>query len=82
MANHKKLVQELEAAGVISEGQVYRMRLFSPNERQVLRDALMDAGRFQGRPSYLPLVGGSGMMGELEMVNFQAHGKDHIERQI
>lgn len=47
---------------------IYRMRLFTPSERQVLRNGLR-------KSSWECIQGGAGMMDELEMVNFESNGK-------
>lgn len=58
---------------------IYRMRLFLPDERSVLRKGLSLPGS-----GWECIPGGSGMMDELEMVNFEAHGKtlDQVKRTI
>lgn len=76
MAKDNELFQQLTAASVINEGAIYRMRLFSPEERRVLRKALA----IEALP--YTIEGGAGMMDELEMVNFQVHGKTEIKRAI
>lgn len=66
----KKLFEELKSAGVISDGKVYRMRLFSEEERRRLRLAL-DA-----------TSSSAGMLDELEMVRWETYGRDKIRRTI
>lgn len=85
----RELLDALKKASVITrspyegnkgELQVYRMRLFTPEQRRILRKALAtgEGADFLGMP------GSAGMMDELEMVNFEAHGKPYkeIARQI
>jgi hypothetical protein len=83
----RELLDALKEASVVTpspyksnegELQVYRMRLFTPRQRQVLRNGL------RGEHSYECIEGGAGMMDELEMVNFEAHGTSvsEIKRQI
>lgn len=67
----------LKRAGVISDGRIYRMRLFTERERAVLRKGLEDPNS-----SWKCIDGGSGMMDELEMVRFEVHGKTEIERTV
>ena len=52
------------------EPQIYRMRLFSERERAVLRAGLRKNGS-----AWECIEGGAGLMDELEMVQFEAHGR-------
>lgn len=85
-ASDNELFEQLKAASVVSDGHVYRMRLFTPNERRILRRALTK--KLVGKDGKIHESGwecvedGAGMMDELEMVNFQSGGKDEIRRQI
>lgn len=83
------LFDQLKKASVISHAydkwSVYRMRLFSPRERAVLRDALAKRNLIDGKvvkSGWECVEGGAGMMDELEMVNFESNGKDKVERMI
>lgn len=83
----RELLDALKKASVVTQSsykneegklKVYRMRLFSRNERHTLRHALVPEGEA------LAVDGGSGMMDELQMINFEAHGMgiDEIVRQF
>lgn len=83
------LFDQLKKANVISYAYkkwfVYRMRLFSPRERAVLRDALAKRNLVDGKivkSGWECVEGGAGMMDELQMVNFESNGKEKIERMI
>lgn len=66
----EQVLQELKKMGVIHDGLVYRMKLFTSEERRILRYAL------QPTESYSSVVnGGNQMMEELEMINFKVYGK-------
>lgn len=51
------------------ELMIYRMRLFTPSERGILRTAMT---QHYGIPC---IQGGAGLMDELEMVNFECNGQ-------
>jgi hypothetical protein len=85
-----KAARVLRDAGVISfnpysggenyqEPMIYRSRLFSERERAVIRNGLRKPGS-----GWECVPGGAGLMDELEMVQFEAHGKtlDQIKRTI
>ena len=52
------------------ELMIYRMRLFSERERQVLRNGLRKPGS-----AWECIEGGAGLMDELEMVRMESNGK-------
>lgn len=58
---------------------IYRMRLFTESERGTLRRGLRLPGS-----GWQCIPGGAGMMDELEMVQFEAHGRtlEDIKRTI
>jgi hypothetical protein len=67
VANHEvsdadwEALTALKRHGVIEGEHIYRMRLFSPYERRTILMALPGSA--------------AGMLDELEMVNFNVHGK-------
>jgi len=79
LGDQKKAWEKLRNTSVVTanpyqtdkgEWMIYRMRLFSPQERQVLRTGLRKPGS-----GWECIEGGAGMMDELEMVNFESNGK-------
>lgn len=64
------LLNELKRMGVISHGRVYRWRLFSSEERRTILKLL--PGPMAGPGPHV------GMIDELEMVNFEVHGKELV----
>lgn len=58
----QKLIDAFLRARIIKEGKYYRFRLFTANERHIILQALPDSA--------------AGMLDELEMVNFDVHGRE------
>lgn len=78
-ATDKELLKELKNAGVISDGKIYRMRLFSKTERSNLRRAI---GSSTKKFSMGIHDGCTGMMDELEMVRWETYGRDKLDHYL
>jgi hypothetical protein len=63
MMTDEQVGARLRAIGVVRDDTIYHFRLFSPREREIILTSL-------------PESGAAGMMDELEMVQYDVHGRE------